>query len=207
MISCAEVARIVTRLRGDAPVFGGPGWVSGTLDEAGHHPAVFTNMELGYATSMALGLALATPTQKVLSFEGDGSLVAGLGVLATMNRYRAENLVAVVLDNGQYASTADGVQETVTSTGTDIAAVARACGLPDRQVRRAGNADDAEAALETALTQPGPWIVVCDILRADDDSHLVRLPRPHRDVVETAVLFKREMLDRGFGPRATGGRR
>lgn len=199
-IECDEAARIVARLRDGAPVVGGPGWVSGALYACGYDPATLYNMELGYATSMALGLALATPTQRVLSFEGDGSLVAELGVLATVNRYRPENLVVVVMDNGQYASTADGLQQTVTSTGTDLVLVARACGLDSRQAHRVDTAAAFEAALRTALAEPGPWVIVCDVPPAADASHLERLPRPQHDVVESAVFFKREMLDRGFGP-------
>jgi thiamine pyrophosphate-dependent acetolactate synthase large subunit-like protein len=52
----------------------------------------------------------------------------GLGMLATIGAQQPANLTLVVLDNGHYAET--GMQRSHTSLGTNLAAVARACGIP-----------------------------------------------------------------------------
>lgn len=193
-----EAARILSRLRGNAPVIAGPGSVSGALYVCGYDPATIYNMELGYPSSMAIGLALATPDQKVVAFEGDGSLLAELGVLATLARYRPANLVVVVMDDGLYTSTADGLQQTATSTGTDLAQVAVACGLNPELAPRVESATDLETALATALSQPGPWVIVCVTAPSPDAGQFGDRPRPQHDIVEVAVNFKREMVDRGY---------
>src|SRR5690349_1761712 len=101
------------------------------LFHADHRPATIYNMELGYTTSICLGIALAAPDQRVYALEGDGSMVAGLATFATIARYRPANLVVLVLDNGVYATGAGigpGITETsATSHGLRLSQVATAC--------------------------------------------------------------------------------
>lgn len=82
---------------------------------------------MGGAAMVGLGLALAQPERPVLVLTGDGEMLMGLGSLATIAAQRPPNLRIVVLDNEQYGET--GQQPTHTATGTDLAAVARACGI------------------------------------------------------------------------------
>lgn len=82
---------------------------------------------MGGAAAMGLGLALAQPARSVLVITGDGEQLMGLGTLATIAAQQPRNLTVVVLDNGHYAET--GMQRSHTSLGTDLAAVARACGI------------------------------------------------------------------------------
>jgi thiamine pyrophosphate-dependent acetolactate synthase large subunit-like protein len=89
-------------------------------------------------------------------------------------------------------------EETATSHGTSIAAVATACGIPGAQVSVADTADAFADALRHAIAAPGPWIIVAHIDASDATGSPKRI-RPGVDVVESAVLFKREMVARGFG--------
>lgn len=82
---------------------------------------------MGGAAMVGLGLALAQPDLPVLVLTGDGEMLMGLGSLATIAAQRPPNLRIVVLDNEQYGET--GQQPTHTATGTDLAAVASACGI------------------------------------------------------------------------------
>ncbi|HET9577683.1 MAG TPA: thiamine pyrophosphate-dependent enzyme [Usitatibacter sp.] len=84
---------------------------------------------MGGATSMGLGLALAQPRRSVVVITGDGEQLMGLGSLATVALQRPANLTVVVLDNGRYGET--GMQRSHTGGGTDLAAVARGCGIED----------------------------------------------------------------------------
>ena len=84
---------------------------------------------MGGAAAMALGLAIAQPKKSVLVITGDGEQLMGLGALATIGAQQPNNLSIVVIDNGLYSET--GGQRSHTSQGTNLAAVARACGIVD----------------------------------------------------------------------------
>jgi len=83
---------------------------------------------------IGLGLALAQPGRRVLVVTGDGEMLMGLGSLATIGAQRPRNLAVVVLDNERYGET--GMQKTHTGYGTDLAAVASACGFADSRIIR-----------------------------------------------------------------------
>jgi thiamine pyrophosphate-dependent acetolactate synthase large subunit-like protein len=89
---------------------------------------------MGGAAVMGLGLALAQPQRSVLVITGDGEQLMGLGALATIGAARPPNLSIVVLDNGHYGET--GMQRSHTSLGTDLVAVARACGFAQAETIR-----------------------------------------------------------------------
>jgi thiamine pyrophosphate-dependent acetolactate synthase large subunit-like protein len=82
---------------------------------------------MGGAVPVALGLALAQPDRSVLVITGDGEQLMGVGSLATVAACAPSNLTIVVLDNGHFGET--GMQASHTSLGTDLAAVARGCGI------------------------------------------------------------------------------
>lgn len=104
---------------------GTPGY---DLFDAGDHDGNFYLWgAMGGAAMMGLGLALARPANPVLVLTGDGEALMGLGALATIGAAKAANLTVAVLDNGRFGET--GMQESHTSLGTDLAAVAAACGF------------------------------------------------------------------------------
>lgn len=197
-----EVIEAFAAVRAGGPAITGPGATSGTLWSFGHEPATIYNMELGYATAMCLGIALAAPTERVFALEGDGSMIAGLATLTSIGRHRPPNLVVIVLDNGVYATgvgTGEGVtEETAASHGTRLARVAVDCGIPASQVVAVDTREACQAALRRATTEPGPWVIVASIDASDASGSPTRR-RPGVDVVESAVLFKREMVERGHG--------
>jgi len=186
-----EAIEALVEVRQGAPVITGPGASSGALYAARHEPATIYNMEMGYASAVALGVALAAPRRWVVAVEGDGSLVAGLPVLTTIGRLRPSNLTLLVLVNGVYG-TGDGAEPTAASKGTDIALVARASGLAN--VVGAINVKELASALQKAKSEPGPWILVASIDTSDAAPSPGR-PRPAIDVTESGVFFYRAMLE------------
>jgi len=105
------------------------GATAAELHSLGHRPNFFyLQHAMGLASSTGLGLALGLPEQKVVVFDGDGSLLMNLGSLSTMARYRPGNLLHVVFDNESLLSV--GGFPTATSTGTDLEGIARAAGVP-----------------------------------------------------------------------------
>jgi sulfopyruvate decarboxylase subunit beta len=105
------------------------GAVAAELYTIGHRPNFFyLEHAMGLASSMGLGIALSMPQHKVVVIDGDGSLLMNLGTLSTMARYKPGNLLHIVFDNESLLSV--GGFPTATATGTDLAGIARASGIP-----------------------------------------------------------------------------
>lgn len=105
------------------------GAVAAELYTIGHRPNFFyLEHAMGLASSMGLGIALSMPEYQVIVLDGDGSLLMNLGTLSTMARYKPGNLLHIVFDNESLLSV--GGFPTATSTGTDLAGIARASGVP-----------------------------------------------------------------------------
>jgi sulfopyruvate decarboxylase subunit beta len=124
------------------------GAVSAELQSIGHRPNFFyLQHAMGLASSIGLGIALSRPELKVVVFDGDGSLLMNLGSLTTMARYRPPNLLHVVFDNESLLSV--GGFPTATATGSDLAGMAAAAGIP--RAATVHTIDEFVAAFEDAL--------------------------------------------------------
>jgi len=124
------------------------GAVAAELQSIGHRPNFFyLQHAMGLASSMGLGVALTRPELSVVVFDGDGSILMNLGGLTTLARYRPRNLVHVVFDNESLLSV--GGFPTATSTGSDIAGMAAAAGVPRTATVR--TLDEFVGAFDTAL--------------------------------------------------------
>ena len=190
-----QVIKEFIKLRADAAVIVGPTVNSGVLYNEGHQPATIYNMELGYASAIALGLALATPEQKVVALEGDGSIIAGIGVLSTVALQSPPNLVILLLDNATYGSIGVGDCESATASGLSLPNVARASGFD--KVVEADDLETLRSKLATAMAEPGPWLVYAKTDRYGPDL-FANPPLPGQDIVESVVFFRREMMARGY---------
>ena len=139
-----EATRVIVELAGDAPIVASLGHPAYDLFAAGDRPQNFyTWGSMGLASSIGLGLALARPDVRVFVLDGDGSLLMNLGSLATIGLLRPANLVLVVMDNEEYATT--GGQKTPTAHGADLEAAARAMGIAATETVR------TEAKLRSSL--------------------------------------------------------
>ena len=124
------------------------GAVAAELQAIGHKPNFFyLQHAMGLASSMGLGVALTRPELSVVVFDGDGSILMNLGGLTTLARYRPTNLVHVVFDNESLLSV--GGFPTATSTGSDIAGMAKAAGIP--RTATVTTLEDFTAAFDDAL--------------------------------------------------------
>jgi thiamine pyrophosphate-dependent acetolactate synthase large subunit-like protein len=112
---------------GELLVVTGLGAAPYDVGAAGDRPSKFYVWgAMGGAAMIGLGLALAQPQRRVLVVTGDGEMLMGLGALATIAGSGADNLALAVLDNARFGET--GSQASHTGLGTDLAAVAAACG-------------------------------------------------------------------------------
>ena len=85
--------------------------------------------------------------------EGDGGMLMNLNALTSIGYLQPENLLLVVLDNQQYAST--GGQATFT-THLDLADIAKSCRL---KVWRADDIETLQQSLTEAAATAGPCFV------------------------------------------------
>ena len=175
-------AVVATLLRdpGDLLVVTGLGSTSYDAGAAGDRPLNFYLWgAMGGAAMIGLGLALAQPGRRVLVITGDGEMLMGMGALASIAAVRPANLAVAVLDNGRYGET--GQQPSHTALGTDLAAVAAACGWP-----ATCTVDDAAgvAALAPRLRREALFAVV-RISAAEVPRHL-----PPRDGALLAGRFR-----------------
>ena len=123
------------------------GAVAAELQSIGHRENFFyLQHAMGLASSVGLGIALSRPGIPVVVVDGDGSVLMNLGGLTTLARYRPPNLLHVVFDNESLLSV--GGFPTATSTGTDLAAVAAAAGVP--RTTTVSTIDDFVAAFDDA---------------------------------------------------------
>jgi sulfopyruvate decarboxylase subunit beta len=105
------------------------GAVAAEYQSIGHRENVFyLQHAMGLASSVGLGIALSRPDVPVVVLDGDGSVLMNLGGLTTLGRYRPGNLLHVVFDNESLLSV--GGFPTATGTGTSLAKVAAASGVP-----------------------------------------------------------------------------
>ncbi|MBP6767025.1 MAG: aldehyde dehydrogenase [Reyranella sp.] len=157
------VKQLLENAGDDLLVIAGLGSSNWDITAAGDRPL---NMPLwgsmGAPVGMGLGLAMAQPTKRVLVITGDGDMLMSLGSLATVATQMPENLAIVVLDNEKFGET--GNQATHTSprnngptdsgAGTDLAMIARGCGIADATtVREAG---EVAELVKDVRTKKGP---------------------------------------------------
>jgi sulfopyruvate decarboxylase subunit beta len=191
-----EAMNAVAAARSDAVVITGPGANAGLLYERADAPATLYNMDMGYATAVALGVALACPQRRVLAIEGEGSFYAGATVLSTIWRMRPANLVALVLDNGVWG-TGDGREPTATAFGLDLARLALATGWEQTHVHSTVEAGELGALLTSALQGGGPQLIIGKTDPSADQSSSSGRPRPKRHLLDCAVLMRAELSGDG----------
>ncbi|MCH8062091.1 MAG: sulfopyruvate decarboxylase subunit beta [Chloroflexi bacterium] len=149
---------------GDLPVVANLGPTTDELWHAGQRDRNFyTYGSMGLCSSIALGMALSCE-ERVVSLDGDGSLLMNMGTIATIGREKPANLLIVVWDNEQWAQT--GFQASHTAFNTDLEEVAQGCGI----VKTATVWDEEELAtvFAQALEEDGPWFIVAKIQEEDE---------------------------------------
>jgi len=104
---------------------------------------------IGNGISFAMGVAAARPDQKVVLFDGDGSLMMHVQELETIKRHRL-NILIIVMNDGAYGSEvhklrAEGLPEDGSVFGyCDFAGIARGFGLAGKTFKKL---DDLPKAL------------------------------------------------------------
>ncbi len=161
------------------------GAVAAELYTIGHRPNFFyLEHAMGLASSMGLGIALAMPQHKVIVIDGDGSLLMNLGTLSTMARYKPGNLLHIVFDNESLLSV--GGFPTATATGTDLAGIARASGIPS--VMEANTPESLSQRVREALASDTLTTIISKVEAIGPRTFHMDLP-----LLENRFQFKRAL--------------
>ena len=159
-----DAARAVLQKAGDdALIVVCNGMIGREVWTIGDRPTHFYMIgSMGLASSIALGLALAQPKRRVVCLDGDGNVLMGLGVLASIAAARPSNLYHVILDNEAHGSTGD--QNTI-SGQVHLDEVARACGYA--WTKRVEDAPSLEKAVTEFFAQPGPVCLLAKVAKGN----------------------------------------
>jgi len=173
------------------------GAVAAELYSLGHRPNFFyLEHAMGLASSIGLGIALSQPERKVVVLDGDGSVLMNLGGLTTLARSRPNNLVHLIFDNETLLSVGGGAPggyqwfTTATSSGTDLAGIAKAAGFPRAQL-----VQDLEDFEEAALDAIRGDQLTCIVAKVDAEMPKSFLMDVH--MLENRFEFPRALQSKG----------
>src|SRR5262249_30694015 len=96
----------------------------------------------------------------VVVIDGDGSVLMNLGTFTTLARYRPANLVHVIFDNEVLLSVGRSFT-TATATGSDLAALAAAAGVPRTATVR--TEEELVAAFDAAVAAAELAVIVAKV--------------------------------------------
>ena len=156
MMKREEIIQHIAKVTGNDPIISTTGKASRELFEArtaageSHERDFLTVGSMGHASSIALGVALNMPGQKIWCIDGDGAMLMHMGSMAVIGSQRPENLVHIVINNSAHETV--GGMPTVAGR-MDIVAIARACGYPDAV--SVDNFADLDEELEKAKKESG----------------------------------------------------
>ena len=126
-----EIIRHITAVSGDDPIISTTGKASRELFEIreangeAHGRDFLTVGSMGHSSSIALGVALNKPEQKVWCIDGDGAALMHMGSMAVIGSNKPKNLVHIVINNGAHETV--GGMPTVTGD-VDLVGIVKACG-------------------------------------------------------------------------------
>jgi phosphonopyruvate decarboxylase len=144
-------------------------------------PGTFLNIGgMGHASSVALGLSLSKPGQRVWCFDGDGALLMHLGALPVIANQRPVDFLHIVFDNGAH----DSVGGQATPLGqSNIANIALAAGYGFAE--EASKAEEISEKLLRIKKLPGVRLLVIKIKSGSRDD----LGRPSKTPAMQKNIF------------------
>ena len=129
-----EIIRHIVQASGEDPVVSTTGKASRELFEIraangqSHKYDFLTVGSMGHSSSIALGVAVNRPEQRIWCIDGDGAVLMHMGAMAVVGANRPKNLIHIVINNAAHETV--GGMPTVAGQ-IDLTAVAKACGYPN----------------------------------------------------------------------------
>ena len=181
-----EIIQHIVKATGEDPIVSTTGKASRELFETrvannqSHKYDFLTVGSMGHASSIALGVAINKPKQKIWCIDGDGAVLMHMGAMAVLGANAPKNMVHVVINNGAHETV--GGMPTVASN-IDLVGVAKACGYPYSVSVDSFEALDKELAEAKGRDELSLIEVKCSIGARDD------LGRPTTTALENKVNF------------------
>ena len=128
-----EIIKHIVKVSGEDPIISTTGKASRELFEIreangqSHKYDFLTVGSMGHSSSIALGVALNKPDQKIWCIDGDGAALMHMGAMALIGTNKPKNLVHIIINNGAH-ETVGGMP--TAAANIDIVAAAKACGYP-----------------------------------------------------------------------------
>ena len=181
-----DIIKHIVAVTGEDPIISTTGKASRELFETrvangqSHKYDFLTVGSMGHSSSIALGVAVNKPDQKIWCVDGDGAVLMHMGSMALLGANKPSNLVHVVINNGAHETV--GGMPTVASA-IDLVGVAKACGYP--YAVKVDTFEDLDSELKAAKERNELSLieVACSIGARDD------LGRPTTTALENKVNF------------------
>lgn len=129
-----EIIQHIVKASGEDPIISTTGKASRELFETraangqSHKYDFLTVGSMGHSSSIALGVAINKPDQRIWCVDGDGAVLMHMGAMAVIGSNKPKNLIHVVVNNGAHETV--GGMPTVAGA-IDLVAIAKACGYPN----------------------------------------------------------------------------
>ena len=129
-----EIIQHIVKASGEDPIVSTTGKASRELFETrvangqSHKYDFLTVGSMGHSSSIALGVAINKPEQRVWCIDGDGAVLMHMGAMAVIGANKPKNLIHVVINNAAHETV--GGMPTVAGQ-IDLVAIAKACGYPN----------------------------------------------------------------------------
>ena len=128
-----EIIRHIVNISEEDPIISTTGKASRELFEIreangqGHQYDFLTVGSMGHSSSIAFGVAINKPKQKIWCIDGDGAVLMHMGSIALIGVNKPNNLIHIVVNNAAHETV--GGMPTVAGH-IDLVALAKACGYP-----------------------------------------------------------------------------
>lgn len=146
-----EIIQHIVKATGEDPIVSTTGKPSRELFETrvangqSHKYDFLTVGSMGHTSSIALGIAINKPEQRIWCVDGDGAVLMHMGSMAVLGANKPKNVVHIVINNGAHETV--GGMPTVAAQ-IDLVGIAKSCGYPNAIC--VDNFDDLDKALEDA---------------------------------------------------------
>lgn len=181
-----DIIKHIVAVSGEDPIVSTTGKASRELFEIreansqSHKYDFLTVGSMGHSSSIAMGIAVSKPEQKIWCIDGDGAVLMHMGAMAVMGSVKPHNLVHVLINNGAHETV--GGMPTVAGK-MDFPAIAKACGYDTAE--KVEDFDALDIALKKVKEESGlHFLEVSCAIGARDD-----LGRPTTTAVENKVNF------------------
>ena len=125
-----EIIEHIVDVTGENPIISTTGKASRELFEIRernnqpHKYDFLTVGSMGHTSSIALGVAINKPDERIWCIDGDGSLLMHMGAMSVVGNFNPKNMVHIVINNEAH-ETVGGMPTAVNKT--DLVEIAKAC--------------------------------------------------------------------------------